>query len=401
MNQKILIFSLAYFPHIGGAEVAIQEITARVRDFSFDLVTLRLDKNDAKSERVGNVNVYRIGCLKFLFPFYAYLEAKKLHKRNNYQIVWGMMANLAGLAALFFKLKHRSVKFLLTLQTGNDDKKVWQKTWWWRWLYKKIYKKADYIQAISNYLANRARRMGVKCPVAVVPNGVDLEKFTAPTPISSERSEDPEQRRGTISPITPVSPIKRQDEKIIITTSRLVEKNGIADLIRAVSQLPASPTSQGGSIINYQLLIVGTGELEDSLRTLVDELNLESRVTFLGQIKHEDLPKYYQMADVFARPSLSEGLGISFLEAMASGVPTIGTRVGGIPDFLENGVTGWFCEKKNPKSIAEKINYVLNKKNKEEVERVAKNAKRLVLEKYNWDNIAKKMGEIFHSLSAL
>jgi len=66
------------------------------------------------------------------------------------------------------------------------------------------------------------------------------------------------------------------------------------------------------------------------------------------------------LADVFVRPSLSEGLGNVFLEAMAAGLPIIGTPVGGILDFLKDGETGLFCRIKNPKSIAEKIKEILS-----------------------------------------
>jgi len=368
--MRILIYSIAYFPHVGGAEVAIKEITDRLPDFEFDMVTLRLDKNDARSERVGSVNVYRIDCPKFLFPFYAARKGKKLHGLREYQVVWSMMANLAGLAGLLLRSMLRNKpKFLLTLQTGNDDKKTWKRTWWWRVIYKMIYRKADYIQAISNYLAERGKRMGARCEVEVVGNGVDLSKFQ----ISDFRFHN-------------TSDEKR--DKVVITTSRLVKKNGVGDLIKSMKDV-------GG---NVKLLIAGIGELEAELKGLTRELGLEDRVKFLGQIKHEELPKYYAMADVFVRPSLSEGLGISFLEAMAMGLPTIATPVGGIPDFLKDGVTGWFCEPNNPESIAEKINYILDEKNKDRVEQVVENAKKMISEKYNWNNISERMGDIFRKI---
>ena len=169
-----------------------------------------------------------------------------------------------------------------------------------------------------------------------------------------------------------------------------MKKNGIGDLIQACS------------IVNVQwsmkLMIAGVGELQNELKNLVRELKLEDKVVFLGQVSHEELAKLYKRADVFVRPSLSEGLGSAFLEAMGAGVPVIATPVGGIPDFLEDGKTGWFCEVENPKSIAEKINYVLDEKNKEEVSRVVENARKLVEEKYNWNKISEKMKEIFNKL---
>ncbi|MBU4331841.1 glycosyltransferase family 4 protein [Patescibacteria group bacterium] len=418
MNLRILIFSLAYFPHVGGAEVAIREITGRLSDFEFDMITWNIDakKNketrnkeikklrdanttNAKLERVGNVNVYRISCPKFLFPVYAYRKAKELHKLNNYQIVWGMMANLAGLGALLFKLRFNKVKFLLTLQTGNDDKKVWQKTWWWRPLYKMIYRKADYIQAISNYLAERGKRFGAKCRIEIIPNGVDLSIF------QETRKKKQETKAANITDIG-------LDDKVIITASRLVEKNGLSDLIRAIQLSQPQPKADGplsqkagpplAEIINYQLsiklLIAGVGELEGELKNLVNKLGLGDKVFFLGQVDHEELAKLYNVVSVFVRPSLSEGLGSAFLEAMGAGVPVIATPVGGIPDFLKDGETGWFCGVKNPKSIAGKIDYILDEKNKDEVTRVIENARKLVEEEYNWEKIAQKMDNIFKSL---
>jgi len=115
----------------------------------------------------------------------------------------------------------------------------------------------------------------------------------------------------------------------------------------------------------------------------------------MGFIAPAELPKYYAIADVFCRPSLSEGLGNVFLEAMAAGVPVIATPVGGIPDFLKNGETGLFCHVRNPESIAEKIKWILDEKNKEEVARVVANAREMVGRKYDWEIIAEKMEKIF------
>ena len=115
-------------------------------------------------------------------------------------------------------------------------------------------------------------------------------------------------------------------------------------------------------------------------------------------MKPEELPKFYAAADVFCRPSLSEGLGNSFLEAMAAGAPVVATPVGGIPDFLQDGKTGWFCRVNDPASIAEKIKYILDEQNKHKVTEVINNAKQMVLEKYSWDGIAAQMANIFKTL---
>jgi glycosyltransferase involved in cell wall biosynthesis len=97
--------------------------------------------------------------------------------------------------------------------------------------------------------------------------------------------------------------------------------------------------------------------------------------------------------DIFIRASLSEGFGISFIEAMAAGIPVIATPVGGIVDFLENEKTGYFCKPKNPESIAEAVKKVIYDPNQNQI---VQNASKMVSEKYDWNLIAKQMKNILN-----
>jgi len=241
-------------------------------------------------------------------------------------------------------------------------------------LFRRIFTSADFIQAISNYLADWARSMGAKCPIEIVPNGVDLKKFQIPN------------SKFQIN-------FKLPNDKIIITTSRLVKKNAVGDMIEAMQYLPE----------NVKFLILGDGPLESDLKLKIKNLKLENRVFFLGYIDHKEIPKYLHSSDIFIRPSLSEGMGISFIEAMAAGIPVITTPVGGIPDFLcdpsnssGQAPTGLFCEVNNPRSIAEKVKMYLE--NNELREKIIANAQKMVLEKYDWNLIVSKMRNIFHKL---
>ena len=118
-TKRILIFSFAYHPIIGGAEVAVKEITDRINNVEWDMVTRRFDKSHQKTERIGNINVHRIDSSKMLFPIEAMLFAKKLHKGRHYDAIWAIMAARAGGAALFFKYAHPEVTFFLNLQEGD------------------------------------------------------------------------------------------------------------------------------------------------------------------------------------------------------------------------------------------------------------------------------------------
>jgi len=359
--MRILIFSTAYLPFLGGAEVAIKEITERLSpaDFSFDLFTLNLDDKQKSKEQIGKVCVFRLSCPKWCFPILAFIRARKLHRETPYTHIWSVMASYGGLAGLFFKHHLPKVPFVLTLQEGDSLAHIYRRAFFIWPLFKRIFARADVITAISRYLAEWAQKMGTRAPIYIVPNGVDVGRF-----VNNELR------------ITKAN-------KTIITTSRLVEKNGVGDLIKAMQYLPEE----------VKLVIVGTGELERQLKKETRNLKLEARVTFAGSVSHSEIPKYLQSADVFVRPSLSEGLGISFLEAMAAGVPVVATPVGGIPDFLENGKTGLFCEVNNPQSIAMQVRLLLG--NDEFRKILVANAARLVRERYNWEGIAKAMREVF------
>jgi glycosyltransferase involved in cell wall biosynthesis len=372
--MKVLIFSLAYLPFVGGAEIAIKEITDRLTDIEFDMITVNLDGKQKEFEQIGNIKIYRVGrgrLAKYLFPFLALEKAKNLNQQNNYKIIWAMMANQAGLAALKFKKVFPQTKYFLTLQEGDSLKRIWSRTWFMRSTYKDIYRRADYIQAISYFLANRAKKYGYQGKIEVIPNGVDLSYFSKD--FSDQEKEALRLKLGLLA-----------TDKVLITTSRLVYKNGIDVLIKAVKDL------------SVKALIIGSGKLEIRLKSLAQEIGVRDKILFLGYISQRDLPPYLKISDIFIRPSRSEGLGSAFLEAMASGLPVIGTKVGGIPDFLKDGENGLFCEVNNPSDLANKISLLLSDDNLRQ--KLVTTGQQLALQDYGWQKISQEMRVIFYQL---
>jgi glycosyltransferase involved in cell wall biosynthesis len=381
--KRILIFSLVYLPNfVGGAEIAVKEITDRIDSVTFEMVTLRTER--LATERIGNVLVHRFGpyvggksisqkiqrtVMKYLFPFWGYYVAKRLHQKQPFQVSWAIMANYAGFAALFFKLRFPKVRFVLTLQEGDPITYIKRRVALVYPLFVKIFRTADKVQAISHYLAQFATSMGYPGTPVVIPNGVDIEKFTHP--YTEEEKKTLRNRLGILP-----------EDKVLITTSRLVTKNGIEDVISAVSLLPSE----------YKFLIIGIGDLEKRLRDRVSQLQLEHRVLFIGHVPHHELPLYLQASDIFIRPSLSEGLGNSFLEAMAAGIPIIATAVGGIPDFLEHRQTGMVCDVQNPESIMQQVKDLEDNSLRSQI--ITKGSA-LVATDYNWERVARRMGELF------
>ncbi len=372
--MRILIFTTAYLPFVGGAELAIKEITDRLSpvEFSFDLITLNLDGKQKKEERVGNVRVTRLSCPKILFPFAAFMRASNVHRKEPYTHVWSVMASYGGFAGLFFKHHFPKVPFILTLQEGDSFSHIYRRVFFIWPLFKMIFTRADRITAISNYLAEWAKRMGARCPIEVIPNGFDavwFDKNQTPLPLGNrERFKSMQEFRN--------------GDKILITTSRLVHKNAIDIVIKALKYLATS----------IHFLILGDGPLRSDLESLAKQLKLSERVHFAEQVPNTTIIQYLNISDIFVRPSRSEGFGTSFVEAMAAGVPVVATPVGGIPDFLKDGETGLFCTVDDPEDLARKVTQLLE--NEQLRKRLMSNASKVVREKYEWSRIVEKMRSV-------
>ena len=401
--KRILIFSLTYHPFIGGAEVAIKEITDRVSpmEYAFDMVTLRFDAALPEVERIGNITVYRIGPTiadakvsdrampwalrraKIIFPVIAFWKARTLHRTWPYDATWAMMANQAGFAALFFKYRYPKVPYLLELQDGRafaDMKKrrrILLPLWW---LYKRIYLKADRIKVISRFIEREVRAIGYTREIEVIPNAVDVAKFSQFVPPAelTKLKEKYEKKMGDV---------------FLFTASRLVLSRGVEDTIRALAHLPA----------HVKLLLAGTGDDRAALETIAREIGVTDRAIFAGHIDHSQLPLYYKISDIFVRPSIIEGFGNVFVEAFAAGIPVVATAVGGIPDFLsdpdqnpDKESTGLFCEVRDPESIARAVTRYLN--DPVLTANIITNAKQLATETYDWNIIVKSMRRLFETL---
>ncbi len=376
MKKRILIFTTTYLPFIGGAEIALKEITERLPEYEFDIITTNLDGKQVKEEHQEHVHIYRVGSgrkSKILFPLISIWKASILHRRYRYDLIWSMMASYAGFAGLFFSYLHPKLPFILSLQEGDTHQELRKKFQFVYPLFKKIFTRATHVQAISEYLAQFARDLGViEENITVVPNGVDVSVFGKD--VSTE--VDVLRKKYNV----------KESDVILVTTSRLVKKNAVEDIISSLVYLPK----------NYRLFIVGDGPLREHLEKGVVDIGVRDRVKFVGEMSHSMILPYIKMADVFVRPSLSEGFGNSFVEAMAARTPVIATQVGGIVDFVydpqahpDKKPTGLFCEVHNPKSIAAQVQKMME--SDELRNEIIQNAYTLVQDRHDWSIIAHQM----------
>jgi len=401
MKKKILIFSLAYYPkHIGGAEVAIKEITDRISPdaYEFHLVCNRFDSTLPRTQTIGNVTVHRIGLTtnnptmgdlrklplhlnKLTYQWQAFWAAKRLHTTEQFDGVWAMMAHATGVPAGKFKRAFPGVKYVLTLQEGDPPEYIEQKMKPFGRTFGEAFTRADTIQVISTFLGKWATCMGYVGVPVLIPNAVNTGHFTQPY-----SETDLDAARAELG--------KKPGDVFLVTTSRLVYKNATDDVVRAIALLPA----------NVHFAVYGTGPDQTMLEKLIVELGVTDRVHLLGHIDHAVMPQYLKACDIFIRPSRSEGMGNSFVEAMAAELPVIATQEGGIADFLfdetknpDQPTTGWAVNADSPEQIATAVNDIMTRP--EKVQTVTTTAQAMVLAQYDWDLIAARMqSEVFEPL---
>lgn len=384
LSKKVLIFSLAYYPsHVSGAESAIKDTTERIApsDIEFHMITLFFDSSAPREEQIGNVRVHRVGfggayLSKILYIPLAAFKARALHKKLQFNAIWTMMTYML-FPTMLAKGLGVSVPHILSLQDGDPYEKVFNR-WFVRpftWVLDRGFQTATVIQAISSYLATWPVKRGYHGLVEVIYDGAnprDLKDL----PLVKE-VEQVKRELG-----------KKQGEIFLINTARLVYQKGNDTTISALPFLPE----------NVYLVLVGGGEDESMLKNLARKLGVAKRVIFTGHVDRSLVTLYRKASDIFVGPSRSEGQGHAFNSAMASRLPVIATQVGGIGEFLfdarrnpDKETTGWAVDKDNPEQIAEAVKDILS--NPDKVKKVTETARAMVLEKYDWDIIAKEMRE--------
>ncbi|PWB50008.1 MAG: hypothetical protein C3F06_12960 [Candidatus Methanoperedenaceae archaeon] len=175
-------------------------------------------------------------------------------------------------------------------------------------------------------------------------------------------------------------PIKFRLEKkiacpIILTARRLVRKNGLDNLIRAMPQLLHQ--------VECKLYIIGDGPEKSDLIHLVERLGIKNNVDFLGSIPHNDIAKYIALADIIVVPSIVEASSIFMLESMAMGKPVVATGAWGLAEII-NGKNGLLTEAPH---LGETIAGLLCDEQMQK--KIGENARQYVIENHSWEKIAK------------
>lgn len=250
---------------------------------------------------------------------------------------------------------------------GSDIYNVPQKNFVYRKLIEHSLNKADRIMSTSFAMAHQTKRY-TKKEISVIPFGIDTDKFK-PMKVDS---------------------IFKKETFIIGTIKTLEKKYGIEYLIRAFNLVKEKLPS-----ITLKLLIVGSGKLDNYLKKLTAELNLENDIIFTGYIAPDQIPRYHNMLDIYAALSIedSESFGVAALEASACEKPVVVSDVSGFAEVVKNNITGFVVERKNIQLAADAmIKLVKDKALRDEMGR---SGREHVKKMYSWNNNVKQMINIY------
>jgi len=234
--------------------------------------------------------------------------------------------------------------------------------------------KADIVTTISKDLRNKVISLGIEpSKVINIYNGINLKKF--------EGFNKKKSRKKLSLP---------SDKKIIIFVGLIIPVKGVKYLISAAPAIIEKNK-------NTLFLFVGDGTERKHIESMAKNLGIYNFMRFEGMKSPEEIPLWMSTADVLVLPSLSEGKGIVVLEAMSAGLPVVASNVGGIPESVENGKTGFLIPPKNSKMIGEKINLLLN--NDKLRHNMAEIARKMVKElNLTWQSCAKQYEELYYKI---
>ena len=250
---------------------------------------------------------------------------------------------------------------------GSDVFDFPQKSFLHKAVLKHNLKSADKILSTSNVMAVETQKYTDK-DIEVTPFGINTEIFK---PEKVNRSDS-----------TPFS-----ENDLVIGTIKWLEKiYGIDYLIRAfsivLSRHPELP---------LKLLIVGDGSERQNLETLANELGLGEKVYFAGRADYSKVHYFNNVMDVYSALSLYDSFGVAIVEAESCGTPVVVSDVGGLPEVVEDGVTGFVVERKNAVVAAEKLEKLVL--DPELRKSMGKAGRERVLKLYDWnENVAQMMG---------
>ena len=362
--MKILIINSEYPPIGGGAGNASANLAQRFAASGHEVTVLTAHfAESAALEVLDGVAVHRVSALRrrrdrsgpleqLVFILAAAFYSAKLAPRIKPNIVLAFFGMPSGAVAWLLKRRYQ-IPFIVSLRGGDVpgfrpyDFRLYHKMI--APALRLIWKEASAIVANSEGLRELARRFDSSVKISVIPNGVEASFFAV-----SKRSWGPAR---------------------LLSVGRVVHQKGFDLGLEALAGLKD---------LNWEWSIAGDGPLTGRLQERARQLGLADRVHFLGWQSRQQLLACYQEANLFLFPSRHEGMPNALLEAMASGLPAVTTRIAGNEELVVDSVTGILVESENTESLRSALRSLLGEEQLRRKMGIA--ARQKTEQKFSWEN---------------
>ncbi len=367
-EKKINLLYLNYSYDIGGIETLVLNMCRYLDKSKFNMYICSLKKDNVLKSEFEEMNIplhvivkkegIDIGLIFKLRKLFRKLDIDIVHTHNAAQWFYGALAVIGLNKPKIIHTQHS------VLEQGKN-----------KLLYslRFLAKKTAFIVCVAEYVADYMVNKGklFKEKVKVVYNGITVEKF--------ELTVDGKQKKESLG--VPAG------YKLLGIVARLVpvkDHKTLLDALKLVLQ-------KGNKV---KLLIAGGGELAKDLEEHAIELEIEKEVVFLG--KRRDIPEILNVLDIFILSSISEGLSVTLLESMASGLPVVATDVGGNAEVVIQGKTGVLVPSGNSEELARAIIGLLE--NEEKTISMGREGKKQVREKFNIEKMINEYRELYSKM---
>lgn len=365
--MKILLLSDPNSPHTIKWACSLAESGIKVKVFGFSALNVsEYDRNLNVSVTTLNQNIKRNESILFKLKYLKSIPVvKKIIQEYSPDIVHAHFASSYGIVGALSNFK----PFILSVW-GYDIYNFPRISFLHKYVIRYNLKMASKILSTSEAMAKETSFYTNKS-IEITPFGINLEQFK-PFYIKS---------------------IFDQNDIVIGTIKALEKKYGVKYLLKAfkivIDRHPHLP---------LKLLVVGDGSLKDNLHQLARNLEIENRVIFTGKIPYSKVAEYYNMLDIYVAVSIehSESFGVAVIEASACEKPVVVSNVGGLPEVVEDKVTGFIVPPKDSEKTADAIEKLITDKSL--AKKMGQAGRIRVTNKFNWQNNVDQMISIYNSV---
>ncbi|GMT48499.1 MAG: 1,2-diacylglycerol 3-glucosyltransferase [bacterium] len=370
--MNILIVNYEFPPLGGGAGNATYHIAKEMahRGHKVLVVTSHF-KGLAKEEWLDGFQIKRIPTLRkrkesvtilelLSFALSSLWYVTKIAKNFDPKVSFAFFGLPCGISTLLIKVLY-GIPYIVSLRGADVPGFIERQIHFYHFIAKPliryIWKKASYVITNSQGLKELALKSSRDIKIEVIANGVDADHY---------------------------QPCKLCDNGIkkILFVGRLSKQKGIQYLLNSISILKEK------NINSFHLEIIGDGPDKAKLEEEVTNKQLEKQISLLGWVDKKAIYKKYQEASIFVFPSLSEGMPNVILEAMASGLPILATRIAGNEELVREGKNGYLVEVEDSQALADKLIELLQETDR--LIEMGNMSRKIAYEEYSWGHVAEQ-----------